>query len=174
MQRCLVCILNVIRGCVRYAAGVRVHGFKHTTVSAIDKPKRLCSGSSRSKGSCTRREPLSLSVKMQFYRIAAVYFGMNSLVCLQPVNFVSLGLTAVTAAGLVYFYQHLRDTKLQGKVCHRKGASSPCCSPPHVSDVVQKLPRPSQLAKLQLEDPFNFSMKMGMSSQTRICWDILH
>lgn len=30
-----------------------------------------------------------------------------------PVNLVSLGLTAVTAAGLVYLYQHLRDTKLK-------------------------------------------------------------
>lgn len=37
---------------------------------------------------------------------------------LQPVNFVSLGLTAATAAGLIYFYQHLRAQKLQGTVTH--------------------------------------------------------
>lgn len=157
------------------AAGVRVPGFRYTAVPAIDKPKRLCNGSSRSKGSCTRREALPLSVNIQFHSAAAVYFGiLNSVVCLQPVNFLSLGLTAVTAAGLVYFYQQLRDTKLRGEACQRKGGSSPCCSRPHVSDVVQKLPRPSLLAKLQSEDHFNLSTKMGRPSQTRICWDVLH
>ena len=50
--------------------------------------------------------------------------GMQQLCCirsftpallrLQPVNFASLGLTGITAAGLVYYYQRLREQKLKG------------------------------------------------------------
>lgn len=37
-----------------------------------------------------------------------------ALLCLQPVNFASLGLTGIKAAGLVYYYQYLKEQKLKG------------------------------------------------------------
>ncbi len=54
------------------------------------------------------------------------------LLCLQPVNFASLGLTGITAAGLVYYYQHLKDQKLKGMELlnqHKQIAASQlwCC-----------------------------------------------
>lgn len=59
--------------------------------------------------------PLSCSENCTFYLYFEVLSLANFVSCLQPVNFVSLGLTAVTAAGLIYLYQHLRDTKLKGE-----------------------------------------------------------
>lgn len=41
-----------------------------------------------------------------------------ALLRLQPVNFASLGLTGITAAGLVYYYQHLKEQKLKGTELH--------------------------------------------------------
>ena len=95
---------------------------------AAARRKRLCSRGAR-RAVLPARSESSLPVLhawllMPYGRPLTAAAGR-----MQPVSYVSLALTLGTGAGLVWYYNHLKEQKLAG--AHSLGLSPPCQPVPH-------------------------------------------